>query len=81
MLVVMPVISAPSRGCAIVLMQQPIVGRDVGKAVKILGSQVLDAHVQVQDIVEELAWEFALLEALLGKRVRVVQPYVAQQFS
>ena len=77
----MLVIPAPNRDCAIVLIQQPIVGRNVGKAVKILGSQVLNAHVQFQDIVEELAWESVLLEALLGKRVRVVQPHVAQQFS
>lgn len=77
----MPVIPAPSRGCAIVLIQQPIVRRNVGKAVKILGSRVLDARVQFQDIVEKLAWEFVLLQALLGVKVRVVKPYVAQQFS
>ena len=72
MLVVMPVIPASNRGFALVLVQHPVVGRNIGKAVEFLRSRVLDAHVQFQNIVEELAWELAFLEALLRLKVCVI---------
>lgn len=82
MLIVMLVIPTPERSLKINLIHPQIVDFNVGKLLECLGSRrVFDAHVQLQDVVEEFAWKLILLEEFLGIRVRIVKPHVSQHFS